>query len=300
MKYVITGGAGNISKELALGLLKYGHDVTVIGRDETHLKALTDAGAKAAIGSLEDTVFLAKTFKGADAVYTMVPPNFNPTGNWKKWIAGIGNNYAAAIRSNDIKYVVNLSSIGAHLPDGCGPVSGLYKVEQALNASGAHVKHLRPGYFFANLMANIPLIKHMNIMGANFGGPDFKLNLSDPADIAVAAIEEMKGLSFNGKSVRYLSSDERSTDDIAAVIGNAIGKPALPWVVFSDEQSFQGMKDGGLSEEVAKNYVEMGKALREGRMQEDFQSHRPQFKGKVKLENFAKQFANAYESNSPH
>ena len=52
MKYVITGGAGNISKPLALSLLKSGHNVTVIGRNEANLKVLTDAGAIAAIGSI--------------------------------------------------------------------------------------------------------------------------------------------------------------------------------------------------------------------------------------------------------
>ena len=74
MKYVITGGAGNISKPLALQLLKAGHTVTVIGRNAANLTELTNAGAKAAIGSVEDIAFLTASFTGADAVYTMVPP----------------------------------------------------------------------------------------------------------------------------------------------------------------------------------------------------------------------------------
>ena len=65
MKYVITGGAGNISKPLALQLLTAGHAVTVIGRSEGNLKELTDAGAKAAIGSVEDLAFLTAAFFGA-------------------------------------------------------------------------------------------------------------------------------------------------------------------------------------------------------------------------------------------
>ena len=197
MKYVITGGAGNISKPLVLQLLKAGHAVTVTGRSAENLKELTDAGATAAVGTVEDLAFLTKIFKGADAVYTMVPPNWAAV-QWKQWIGNAGENYAAAIRANGITHVVNLSSIGADLPDGCGPVSGLYKVEQALNASGAAVKHLRPSYFFSNFLGNAAMVKHMNIIGSNFGGDGFKLPMSSTDDIAAVAFEELTGFPSPG------------------------------------------------------------------------------------------------------
>jgi uncharacterized protein YbjT (DUF2867 family) len=70
MKYVITGAAGNISKPLTEKLLNAGHEVTVISRSSENIRSLTEQGAKAAIGSVEDVEFLKKTFSGADAVYT--------------------------------------------------------------------------------------------------------------------------------------------------------------------------------------------------------------------------------------
>ena len=168
MQYVITGGAGHISKPLALQLLKAGHTVTVIGRKPENLKVLTDAGAKAAIGSVEDVAFLTQTFQGADAIYTMVPP-INTQTDWKGYIGSIGENYTKAIKASGVKYVVNLSSIGAHLAEGCGPVSGLYRVEHSLNTlTEVHIKHLRPAYFYYNLLSNIGLIKGMGIIGSNF------------------------------------------------------------------------------------------------------------------------------------
>ncbi len=88
MHYVITGGAGNISKPLALQLLASNHQVTVIGRSEVNLKEMVDTGATAALGSVEDISFLTKTFSGADAVYTMVPPKWDAT-DWKGFIAGV-------------------------------------------------------------------------------------------------------------------------------------------------------------------------------------------------------------------
>jgi uncharacterized protein YbjT (DUF2867 family) len=294
MKYTITGGAGNISKPLTEKLLAAGHQVTVVGRDAAHLKELTDKGAKAFTGSVEDAAFLTRAFAGADAVYSMVPPTHD-TKDWKGFIGSIGRNYAQAIRANGIKHVVNLSSIGAHAPDGCGPVSGLFRAEQALNElADTNVLHLRPGYFYSNLLGNLDMVKNMNIMGGNFGGPGFTLVLSTPPDIAGVVAEELAGLRFTGHSVRYLASDERSTDEIASVLGEAVGKPTLPWVVFSDEQAFQGMLQAGLPEEIAKNYAEMGHGLQTGLMTEDYLKHRPASLERTKLEDFAKVFAAAY------
>jgi len=296
MKYVITGGAGNISKPLTEKLLKAGHEVTVISRNAENIRSLTDLGAKAAIGSVEDVAFLEKTFTGADAVYTMVPPKFDAP-DMKAHIASVGKKYAEALKANNVKYVVNLSSVGAHLPDGCGPVSGLYKVEQAMSdVKNINIKHLRPVWFFTNLFANIDMIKHMNIIGGNFGGGDFKMLMVYPTDVAEVAFEELSNLKFTGHSVRYIASDERTTDDIAKVIGKTINNPQLPWVTFTDDQAYDGMLQAGLSENIAKNYTEMGHAMRDGSMFGDYWKNRPLILGKTKLEDFAKTFGAVFNS----
>jgi uncharacterized protein YbjT (DUF2867 family) len=267
--------------------------VVVVSHDKGKVKSIEEHGAKAAIGSVEDVDFLIQVFTGANAVYTMVPPNFAAT-QWKQYIANIGKNYADAIKKSGVKYVVNLSSIGADMPDGCGPVSGLYQVEKALNAlEDVNVKNLRPAFFYNNLFANIGMIKHAGIIGANYG-QNTNMVLVDPSDIAAVAAEELSSLSFSGKSVRYIASDEKTTTEIAQTLGKAIGKNDLPWVDFKDEDALNGMKQAGLSEEIAKNYVEMGAALRSGAMIKDYLSHRPATLGKVKLNDFAKSFSQAY------
>lgn len=295
MKYVITGGAGNISKPLALELLKAGHQVTVIGRSLDNLTALTAAGAVAAIGSVTDFDFLVKTFSGADAIYTMVPPTWD-AADWKGHIGQQGENYAAAIEASGVKKVVNLSSIGAHMESGCGPVSGLYRVEKAYSRlTGVDILHLRPGFFYTNFLANIGMIKHMNIIGGNYGNSS-TLVLVHPTDIAVAAAKALTALDFSGHSIQYVVSDEKTPTEIAAILGTAIGKPELPWVDFTDEQNQGGMIQAGLSEEVAKNYTEMGAAVRSGEMAADYISKpKPAF-GAIKLEEFAKTFAVIYNS----
>ncbi len=297
MKYVLTGGAGHITKPLAKKLLAAGHQVTVIGRSAANLEELTRAGANAAIGSVEDIPFLTSAFSGADAVYAMVPPNFTAT-DWKGYIGQIGQNYATAIQDANVKYVVLLSSVGAHMIEGCGPVSGLYRAEQSLDKlQGVNTRYLRASYFYQNLLSNIGLIKQAGIVGANFSITGNKMPIVDPQDIAAAAAEELLGLSFKGHSVRYVASDEVSTDAIAAALGAAIGKPDLKWVQFSDDQALQGMLGAGLPEEIAKNYVEMSQAVQSGAMSADYWKNHQSPSGKIKLDDFAKEFAAAYSAS---
>jgi len=293
MKYVLTGSLGNISKPLAEKLIAAGHDVTIISSKADKIANIEALGAKAAIGSVEDINFLTKTFTGFDAVYTMVPPTFGAT-NWKKHIAGIGENYAIAIKDSGVNNVVNLSSVGAHMPEGCGPVSGLFFVEKALNdLDGVNVRHLRPGFFYPNFLSQIGMIKNMGITGGNYG-EGTTLAIVHPNDIAEIAAEEMMTLSFTGKSNRYIVSDEKTTGEVGAILGKSVGKPDIQWVNFSDNDTLGGMLQAGVPEEIAKNYTEMGAAMRSGEMVADYQNNKPSAFGKSKFEDWAQVFANIY------
>jgi uncharacterized protein YbjT (DUF2867 family) len=293
MKYVITGSLGHVSKPLSEKLIAKGHDVTIITSTANKEEAIKKLGAQAAVGSVEDVQFLKDTFKGANAVYTMVPPKWDPV-DWKKWIGNIGSIYAKAIKDAGVRYVVNLSSIGAHMPEGCGPVSGLYRVEAALNAlEDVNIKHLRPAYFYHNLLSQIGMIQHAGIMGGNFGERPFPI--VHPSDIADAAAEELLSLAFTGHSIRYVVGDETTGTKIASTIGKAINKPDLQWIVFTDEQNLEGAKQAGLNEEVAKNYTEMGSAIRTGEMNAEYNKNKPLF-SKINLEEFAKEFAKAFDA----
>jgi uncharacterized protein YbjT (DUF2867 family) len=296
MKYVITGAAGHVSGPLTEKLLSQKHEVTLISRSAANIAALVSSGAKAAIGSVEDADFLTGVFAGADAVYTMVPPNM-AVDNWKGFIAQIGMNYARAIKAGGVKFVVNLSSVGAELAENCGPINGLHAVEEALNSlEDVQVRHLRAGLFYENFLANIAMIKNLGIMGANFGGPSLKVALVSPLDIAKIAGQELSELSFRGHSVRYVTSDERTTNDIARVLGQAIGKPGLQWVVFSDADAKNGMIRAGLSVEIATNFAEMNQSLQSGKMGAEYWKNHPEVAGRTKLEDFANQFAAIYNA----
>ena len=297
MKYAVTGAAGHISNLLVQQLLNAGHKVTVIGRNKDNLHQLVSAGADYALGSVEDAEFLKKAFEGADAVYTMCPYSYIATD-----IAGyyemIGKNYAKAIEANQIKYVVNLSSIGAHLSEGAGPISSLNKVEAELNSlSDVNIKHLRPSYFYYNFFGYIDMIKNMGIIGSNFSVPPNRFTVVDTSEVADVAVEELLDLKFSNHSVRYITSDETGTDEIAAILGQAIGKPDLRWVKFTPQQALEGMLQEGLPKEIAKAFVEMSNAIDSRKIMEDYWLNPPARLGSIKFESFAKEFAKVYQAS---
>jgi len=292
-KYIVTGSIGHISKPIVQQLVKAGKEVTVITSSEDRVKEIEKLGAKALVGNVQDVAFVKGAFKGADVIYTMIPPIWQ-TNDWRASQNEIAKNYADAIQANEIKYVVNLSSIGAHAGKGIGPVDGLYDFEQMLNGiPGLNVKHLRPSYFFYNFTSQIGLIKQAGFMGANYGEGE-KIFLVHTNDIAAAATEELLTIKFNGNSVRYIFGDERSGKEVAEVLGKAIGKD-LKWVLFSDEQQKVGLLQAGLSETHSHLYTQMGKALREGTMQEDARKNKPSL-SPTKLEDFAREFAAVFNN----
>ena len=295
MNYVITGSIGNISKPIVAQLVAAKHHVTVITSNKERVADIEALGATAKVGSVENSAFVTDVFAGADAVYLMIPPKWK-VDNWYAYQQTVANNYVAAVKANNIQYVVQLSSIGAHMRKGAGPIDGLgYLEEQLATLLNVNVVFLRPSYFFNNLFGQIGLVKQAGIFGANFGGTDEKLVLVDTNDIAAVAAEKLLSLSFIGQTIQYIASDEITTDEIAKVLGEAIGKPGTPWVIFTNEQSYEGMIGAGLDKEIATGYTQMGASIKNGLIQADYWEKRP-ILGKLKLTEFAKAFAAAYNA----
>lgn len=294
MKIVITGSLGNVARPLAQQLIAEGHDITVISSDESKKHEIETLGAKAAIGSITDLDFLIKTFEGKNAVFLMTPPNMGFENIIENTVQA-GKNYAEAIKQTGIKRIVMLSSIGAESPIENGPIKTLYHIEKLYNGlENVSVTFLRAGYFYINFFNDIPMIKNAGIIGGNYP-ENVEVPLVHPNDIAKAAAEELVRNS-DGKNVKYIVSDVRPANNFAKVFGAAIGKPELPWVEFKDEESLNGMLQAGLPQEVAELYTEMGRGIRTGVVQKDFIEHGSPVDGKVKLEGFAKEFADRFNS----
>ncbi|MRX38160.1 NAD(P)H-binding protein [Flavobacterium sp. LC2016-23] len=294
MKIIITGSLGNISKPLAQELVQKGHKVTVISSSTEKQAEIEDLGASAAIGSVEDVAFLTKTFTGTDAVYCMIPRAnyFDPALDLDAFTRKIGDNYAEAIEKSGVKRVVFLSSIGAHLEQNSGIIQRYNEIESVLKKLDVSITFMRPTSFFYNLEAYIPQIKFQGVIATNYGA-DKMIPWVSPLDIAAAIAEEIT-TPLNGKKVRYVASEELTGNETARILGAAIGKPDLKWVLISDEEALNGLVNVGMQPKIAAGLIEMYAGLYSGLLGEDYYENRPAVMGKTKLADYAKEFASVY------
>lgn len=298
MNIVITGSLGNISKPLTTALVQKGHSVTVISSKAERQNDIEALGAKAAIGSIQDAAFLTEAFKGADVLYLMesweaIGSIFDKEVDFIAGFHRIGNNYKQAVEASGVKKIVHLSSVGAHSKTGYGTLTAHHDVETILKQlpEDVSIKFMRPVGFYTNLYRSMQNIKDKSAIVSNHGG-DKKEPLVSPLDIAAVIVEEME-LPFEGRKVRYIASDEVSPNEIAKIVGEAIGKPDLQWMMISDEQLLDGMLGMGVNTKIAEGMVEMQASQRSGKLYEDFYKHKPTY-GKVKFTDFAKEFAIAF------
>jgi uncharacterized protein YbjT (DUF2867 family) len=298
MKIVLTGSLGHIGKPLAQELIRKGHHVTVISSNPGKQAEIETLGAKAAIGNIEDEEFLTTAFTGADAVYCLFAPGgfFDPNYDLMAKIAQWGRSYKHAILQSGVMRVVHLSSIGAHTDRNNGILAFHYQAEHILRELPPEIviKHLRPVGFYYNLLSFIPAIKAQGVIASNYAG-DHKRPWVSPIDIAAAAAEELTG-PFNGRTVRYIASEEISSTEIAHILGAAIGKPDLQWVLIPGEQLRSGLIAFGMNPGIAAGLVEMQDGIQSGELYEDYYRHRPAVLGTTKMNDFAPEFAAAYNA----
>lgn len=318
MKIVVTGSLGNISKPLIKELIEKGHSIAVISSNIGKKSNIEAMGAEAEIGTIENVAFLTKTFTAADAVYCMLPPfdYFDPDLDIMETTRRQIGNYVQAIRASGVKKVVHLSSIGAHTDKGNGLLAFHHLAETLFRElpSDVIIKHMRPVGFYTNLydfktsiagkgfLGIFLTLRFLGIRGllsgkrgvivANYGADDINPWVS-PLDIASVIAEELTG-PFAERKFRYIASEELSCNEIARIIGEAIGKPWLKWALMSDKDMLGGLKMFGMPESRARGVVDMNAGIHSGLVNEDYYRNRPKVMGKVKMKDFAKEFAEIY------
>jgi len=301
MKIVITGSLGNISKPLTQMLVKKNHTVAVISSKQERRKEIEEMGAIAAIGTMEDVNFLTKTFTGADIVYCMESSGyellFDKNFDFMTAMTNVGNNYKQAIQQSGVKKVIHLSSTGAHTNKGIGLLESHHNVENILKQlpDDVIIKTMRPGGFYTNVLAFIPTIKAAGAIIQNYGG-DKKQPWVSPVDIASVIAEEME-LPFDKRKTRYIASDELSPNEMAQILGEAIGKPDLKWLSVPDEQMLNNMIAAGMNQAFAKGMIEMNAARTSGVLYEDYFRNRPTLSN-TKFKEYAKEFALVYNNSN--
>lgn len=305
MKIIVTGSLGNISRPLTEILVAQGHTVTVISSDAKKQGAISALGAIPAIGSISDVAFLTNTFKGADAVYAMIPLSFTEP-DLDDYLRRMAQHYADALKEAGTKRIVLLSGWAANLVRG-------ENVEDVFEGLEASITIMRPASFYTNFYQSMDLIKGKGFIGkfltlrysglwslltgktgllmGNYGGDD-RIVFVSPKDIADAVGEELL-LHPEKTTIRYVGSQEMTCNEAAKIIGTSVGKPWLKWVLLSDKEMLRGLKMAKVPEKLARTLVEMQAVMHSGKTLEHFHNNKPKM-GKVKLADFAKEFAEAY------
>jgi uncharacterized protein YbjT (DUF2867 family) len=264
--YVVLGASGHTGHVVATNLLTRGRKVRVVGRNSLHLQPLASKGAEPFIADVCDASALVKAFEPADSAYIMIPPNLtskDPLG----YADRVSDAIFAAAQKSGIKNIVVLSSIGAELASGTGPVVGLHNLEQKLNQiAQANVLFLRAAYFMENTLPQANAIRKMGNAAGPLS-PDLSIPMIATRDIGNVASDVLLHPTIHGKQVRELHGQRDLTyTEVAATVGEAIGKPDLKYVQITGDQFRDVLVQTGMSLQVANLLREMTDALNSGKM----------------------------------
>ncbi len=291
----VMGATGNTGAKIASTLLNAGHQVRALGRSRSKLAALERAGADVHTGDAGDTSFLTNAFRGASAVYTLLPTD-RQSPDYPARQQEEGEAIANAIRESGVPYVVSLSSLGADLSEAPGVIAGLHAQEERLKRlAGTNLLLLRPVSFFENFYDTLGLIRDQGI-NADSVAADLAVPMVATRDVADAAAHALTARDWTGVVVRELLGPRNlSYREATSILGERIGKPDLEYVQLSYADMADALVQAGLSESFAGLYVEMTRAFNEHKV-EPRQGRTPANTTPTRFEDFADELAHAYRA----
>ena len=258
MKIAVTTPTGNIGSKLANILLDRKSDVTLIARHPEKVKDLASRGAKVIAGEHSDPAVVEQAVRGADALFWLTPAEMtshDPLGTARR-MAEAG---ARVIRKHPELHVVHLSSAGAFLPSGTGPIVGHYETEEKFRAAGKNIVSLRPNEFMENVFFSLPTIIGQDSIYTSLPG-SVKAPIIATQDIAEVAAEFLLKPIDGHHVVDIVGPQEISLDEWARIAGQAIGKQIRVVTVPGDTLK-AAMAQSGMSPEMAALLVEMEEAI---------------------------------------
>lgn len=261
---VITGATGQVGSKIAARLLSKGKKIKALGRNQEKLDALGKQGAIVENLEPNDATALTGSFKGAEVVFLILPPNFQAK-DVLQFHNEIGEAQIEAIRKSGVRNVIFLSSQGTPDFETTGLVSGVGRHEMRLNKlEDVNVLSLRPTYFMENTLPLIPMIETMGFIGTPIK-KDVSLPIIAAKDIAEVAAHKLSAVDFRGKShIDLLGNRNYTHMELAGILGKAFGKPELPYVEFSYEENKAALLNYGMSESMADYFNRLYKGINEG------------------------------------
>lgn len=257
MAIAITTPTGNIGQQVTQHLLAAGADLILLARHPEKLSDSVRQQAKIFQGSLTDTAFVVEATQAAEALFWVSPINFN-VANTKVWYADLARAVTKAVQTHNIPYVVNLSSVGAHLPTGLGPISQLHSIEQHLNQVATNIIHLRPDFFMENYYYQLEALQNASVFFP-FSGQQ-RMAMVATRDIAAVAANLLLNRTWQGHSIIGLHGVDISFDEAVTILSQVLGQPITHGKI-TFEQFQDTMLKQGASLDVAIQYTEMWRGL---------------------------------------
>jgi len=242
--FAVTGITGNVGGEVARNLLAAGHPVRGVVRETRKGETWAKLGCDLVEADINDVAALTAAFKGAACVFVLVPPNFDPSPDFREARA-VAATLRSALDAAHPSRVVYLSTIGAQATRS-NLLTQHSIIEQVLGGLSIPICFLRPGWFMENSSWDVAPAK-------NGAFPSFLQPLDKPvpmvatADIGRVAAELIQ-TTWSGRSVVELEGPHRVTpEEIAATFADLLGRPVRVGVVPREtwESLFQsqGMKN---------------------------------------------------------
>jgi uncharacterized protein YbjT (DUF2867 family) len=235
---LLTGATGRVSSGVIQSLHGSGHRLVALVRDKAKAAPLEAQGIELRVGDLAKLRSLEGTFEGVDTAFVLTPPG--PLAPLHS------SNAVWAARQGGVKHVVRMSAVGA-AHDAPTLNSRLHALSDTeLASSGLSFTIVKPHMFMQNLLMAAGSIAEQGTIYYALG--DAKQPMIDVRDIGatVAAILTHPALHA-GKTYTLTGPAAISVDQVAAAIGEAVGKPVkyvpIPLAAMIDNLAKAGFDD---------------------------------------------------------
>lgn len=186
--YTITGVTGKVGAATARELISRGAPVRAVLRDPAKRAYWERGGAEIALADFADRATLADAFRGSDGVFVMLPiiPTLDDGAHRR-----LADAIAGAIDDSGVGQVVLLSSVGADLPEGTGPIRWLYHLEARLSETTAVVSAIRPCHFQEKVETVLDAVLGEGIYPVFAESADIPMPMIATRDIGVVAADAL-------------------------------------------------------------------------------------------------------------
>ena len=221
--FVITGATGKVGGGVAEALLEAGLPVRAVVRSPDKGEALRARGCEIAVApDAADGVALARAFEGAEGVFLMNPPDFDPEPGFPL-VHREAAAAAEAIAKTQPGRIVFLSSIGAQA-SAFNLLNRSAIFEQMLRATGVPVALLRPAWFMENAAWDVPGAREGRI--ESYLQPlDRGIDMVSTEDVGRVAADLLREAWSGVRIVELAGPRKVSPNDIAAGFAAVLGRP---------------------------------------------------------------------------